>query len=167
MLMLALGSQAVLAQQGRLFGLGDPVPPVDPVMPASLPPLSASALIDIDPDAPEGQRVAIDTSSLAIDRERLVRYTLLVVGSSGARNLSYEAVRCDTRERRILALGRPDGRWTLLADGPWRPIDRRDGASRHPSLVLDRLCEGGAAGAATPERLAARLRQAPAARPAL
>ncbi len=166
-LLLALGSQAAMAQQGRFFGLADPVPPVDPVMPSSPPPLSASALIDIDPDAPAGQRVAIDADSLAIDRERLVRYTLVVVGSGGARNLSYEALRCDTRERRILALGRPDGSWSMVADGPWRPIDRRDGTSRHPALVFDRLCEGGAAGAPTPQRLAARLRQAPAGRPAL
>jgi hypothetical protein len=166
-LLLTLGAHAAPAQQGRFFGLADPVPPVDPVMPSSPPPLSASALIDIDPDAPAGQRVAIDADSLAIDRERLVRYTLVVVGSGGARNLSYEALRCDTQERRILALGRPDGSWSIVADGPWRRIDRRDGIGRHPALVLDRLCEGGAAGAPTPQRLAARLRQAPAGRPAL
>lgn len=166
-LVLACAAGAALAQQTRFFGLADPVPPIEPEIPASPPPVSTAALVDIDPDAPAGQRVAIDASSLAIDRERLVRYTLVVVGSGGARNVSYEALRCDTQERRLLALGRPDGGWSIVTDGPWRRIERRDGVNRHPALALDRLCEGGAAAAPTPQRLAARLRQATAGRPAL
>lgn len=166
-LLLALACTAATAQSSRFFGLGDPVPPVDPEIPASPPPLTESALIDVDPEPAAGRRIAIDASSLAIDRERLVRYTLVVVGSGGARNLSYEAVRCDTQERRILALGRPDGGWSMVPDAAWRRIDRHDTAGRHPAAVLDRLCEGGAAAATTPQRLAARLRQSPAGRPAL
>jgi hypothetical protein len=148
------------AQAPRLFGLADPLPPVDPSIPASFPPLNEAALVGLPADTLGGQRIAIDASSLAIDRERVVRYTLVVTGSGGARNVSYEAMRCDTRERQILALGRPDGSWAAVADPRWRPIERRDEASRHPVAVHERLCEGGAAAATTAPRLAARLRQA-------
>lgn len=153
------------AQAPRFFGLGDPVPAVDPVVPASFPPLNESALVDVPIDSLPGQRLGIDASSLAIDRERVVRYTLVVTGSGGARNVTYEAMRCDTQERQILALGRGDGSWAAIAEPPWRRIDRNDRASRHPAAVLERLCEGGAAAATTAARLATRLRQASPNRP--
>ena len=156
---LAALPTGALAQAPRLFGLADPLPPVDPTIPASFPPLDQANLVDLPVDTLGGQRIAIDASSLAIDRERVVRYTLVVTGSGGARNVSYEAMRCDTQERQILALGRPDGSWGPVADAPWRRIDRRDSASRHPAAVHERLCEGGAAAATTAARLAARLRQ--------
>lgn len=173
---LALAAAAVLgllgaalpasanAQAPRLFGLADPLPPVDPTIPTSFPPLDQAGLVDLPIDTLGGQRIAIDATSLAIDRERVVRYTLVVTGSGGARNVSYEAMRCDTQERQILALGRPDGSWAPVTDPPWRRIDRRDSASRHPAAVHERLCDGGAAAATTAARLATRLRQGSGAR---
>ncbi|MCX7273763.1 MAG: hypothetical protein NTV19_11395 [Burkholderiales bacterium] len=141
--------------------IGEAPPPVNPSMPATLPVVSAQSLVEI-PMGPESRnRCEIDANTLAIDEERLVRYALVITSPSGARNVSYEALRCDRRERRILALGRPDGSWSVLPDSPWRDLPRGDPRNRHHAELFERLCQGGAAASLKPERLRQRLRETP------
>jgi hypothetical protein len=165
--LLALGLIAVVLGCPPATGqtlpklIGEAPPPVNPSMPATLPVVSAQSLVEI-PMGPESRnRCEIDADTLAIDEERLVRYALVITSPSGVRNVSYEALRCDRRERRILALGRPDGSWSVLPDSPWRDLPRGDSRNGHHGELFQRLCEGGAAASLTPERLRQRLRETP------
>lgn len=53
-------------------------------------------------------RFAIDPKSVSIGEDNIVRYTVLITSKTGARNVNYEGLRCDTAERRIYATLRND-----------------------------------------------------------
>jgi len=53
-------------------------------------------------------RFAIDPKSVSIGKDNVVRYTVLITSKTGARNVNYEGLRCDTAERRIYARLRND-----------------------------------------------------------
>lgn len=151
---LLLAGAPVAAQQ-RLFGLVGEPQPLEATLPATLPALSAARLIAVDSGS--RHRVEIDANSLAVDQDRLVRYSLLVTTAGGARNLTYEALRCDTRERRVMAVGRSDESWSITPDSPWRPVVRANIADQHHTEIANRLCEGPAAASSRPARLVERL----------
>jgi hypothetical protein len=67
-----------------------------------------------------GLRYRIDRSQLSTDGG-LVRYVLEIASPGGARNLSYEGVRCDAQEYRIYAYGVRD-RFKAMPNADWRPI---------------------------------------------
>lgn len=54
----------------------------------------------------------VDGSTLSVTADGVVRYVLVVRSPGGATNISFEGMRCETRERRIYASGRPDGSWS-------------------------------------------------------
>ena len=51
----------------------------------------------------------VDTASLTVDEDGVVRYILVVETAGGARNTTYEGIRCESREKRIYATGRHNG----------------------------------------------------------
>jgi hypothetical protein len=97
-------------------------------------------LIEFGLDRPTANRYYIDPRSIWVAPEGVVRYALVIVSSGGARNLSYEGLRCETRERRLYATGRADGTWARARRSDWLPLSH-DGPSRY-QLILDRryLC---------------------------
>ena len=57
--------------------------------------------------SPTAQGVfSVDGATISVGSDGVVRYVLVVVAHGGARNVSYEGLRCDTRERRLYAFGR-------------------------------------------------------------
>ena len=61
----------------------------------------------------------IDGNSLSLGADGVIRYTLLVISASGARNVSYEGLRCTTAERRVYAFGRSDKTWSKARSNQW------------------------------------------------
>ncbi|MCX8145466.1 MAG: CNP1-like family protein [Azovibrio sp.] len=88
-------------------------------------------------------RFYLDTASLSVGSDGVVRYTLLAVSDSGVRNLTYEGMRCQTRERRIYATGRSDGTWATLPAGKWVRIREQVTNRYHAALFTDLLCPDG------------------------
>ena len=85
----------------------------------------------------------VDVSTLSVDTDDVVRYVLKVVSSEGAASISYEGMRCDTRERKIYASGRRDGSWSKSRNSAWVSI-RDAAANRHyAALFLDYFCPSG------------------------
>ncbi len=86
----------------------------------------------------------IDMSSLSVGADGVVRYVLVVLSPQGARNVTYEGIRCETRERRIYASGHADGSWAKARRNEWSRI-RDEYANRyHAALFLDYFCPVGA-----------------------
>ena len=106
-------------------------------------------------------RFAVDPASLRVERERVVQFTLIVTSSTGVRNVSYEALRCDRGDQRLLAIARADGSWSVLRSSPWRPLNTDDTVNRHHPELFARLCTGGAAASLDAARLVERLRTGP------
>lgn len=88
-------------------------------------------------------RFFVDGDSLSVGSDGVVRYVLLVETSGGARNVSFEGMRCETRERRMYASGRSDASWSKSRKNEWEPI-REAIANRHyAALFFDYFCPGG------------------------
>ena len=87
----------------------------------------------------------IDRASVSVGKDGVVRYTLIARSASGAANVSYEGVRCETSERRVYALGRSDGAWSRSRNSQWVPILRVQ-PNPQTALADDFFCtEGGRA----------------------
>jgi hypothetical protein len=80
------------------------------------------ALVEIYVSADTELRYFVDTASVSVGRDRVVRYTLVARSPSGAENVTYEGIRCPG-EHRVYAVGRPDGTWGGRPSG-WREIVR-------------------------------------------
>lgn len=88
-------------------------------------------------------RFFVDSASLGVGSDGVVRYVLLIQTPGGVRNVSYEGMRCETSERRIYALGRSDGAWVKARSSDWVRI-RAVGSNRyHAALFSDFLCPDG------------------------
>ncbi len=85
----------------------------------------------------------VDGSTLSVTADGVVRYVLVIRSPGGATNISFEGMRCETRERRIYASGRSDGSWSKSRGEEWKRI-RDTGANRyHAALFADYFCPEG------------------------
>ena len=80
-------------------------------------------LLEFDVGPTNRNHFFIDPTTLAVGNDGVVRFTLVVKTPGGARNVSFEGMRCETREARIIATGRADGSWHLLPRPVWKPIE--------------------------------------------
>ena len=83
-------------------------------------------------------RFFVDSSSISVGADGVVRYTLVARSSAGAGNVSFEGMRCTTGEVRLYALGR-DGGWVRRA-GEWRAIQPRSVQRWHNALYNEYFC---------------------------
>jgi hypothetical protein len=61
----------------------------------------------------------VDRPSISVGADGVVRYTLIAVSPLGVENVSFEGVRCKSREHKTYAIGRADGTWSRR-EWPWR-----------------------------------------------
>ncbi len=85
----------------------------------------------------------VDASSLSVGEDGVVRYVLVVQTMGGARNVSYEGIRCLTREHRIYAAGRRDGSWSMSRNNEWTKIQDAVANRYNAALFLDYFCPSG------------------------
>lgn len=88
-------------------------------------------------------RAFIDSASLAVDADGVVRYVMLILTPQGIRNVTFEGMRCETRERRIYASGRPDGTWSKSRNEAWMPIRNVNTNRYHAVLFANYFCPDG------------------------
>jgi hypothetical protein len=86
--------------------------------------------------------VYIDTSSFVFGDDEVLSYALLVRGSGGAENYTFESLRCTSGERRVLAYGRNNGTWSPARNVNWQRIVD-SGINRHYfEFYRDVFCTG-------------------------
>ena len=87
----------------------------------------------------------VDSQSISVGSDKVVRYTVVVKAAGGATNVSYEGIRCETAERRLYAYGHPDGNWSRARDAAWQGIRLRSLLSYRKALYEDHFCPDGIA----------------------
>jgi hypothetical protein len=90
-----------------------------------------------------GGYYAIDKTTLDIGKDGVVRYVLVIKSQGGAKNVSFEGIRCETREQKLYATGREDGSWVPSAGSQWRGISGRSLLSYHRALADEYFCPVG------------------------
>jgi hypothetical protein len=86
-------------------------------------------------------KFAIDAKSLSIDPDGVIRYILVSTSPSGAKNISYEGIRCQTSEVKRYAFGHSDGTWGKSRRNKWEPIVEETTNRQHAALAHDYFCD--------------------------
>ena len=120
---------------------------------AQIPPYPKTKdLIRVEPGAETSHRFYVDAASLTVSTDGVVRYTSVIKTAGGATNVTFEGMRCDTREGKLYAMGHPDGTWTRARKPEWKRIVLRDLAPHHYVLYREYFCPEPTK--ATPPRIA-------------
>jgi hypothetical protein len=82
----------------------------------------------------------IDANSISRGEDGVMRYTVVLKAAGGASNVTFEGMRCETRELKVYALGRTDGTWVRARDPKWTRVAYRETAPHHQMLFRDYFC---------------------------
>jgi hypothetical protein len=96
-------------------------------------------LIPFEADKASGHRYFIDARSLARGDDGVMRYVLVIKASGGAASVTFEGIRCESREQKLYAIGQAGGGWTRARNPLWRAIGLKE-ASRHGALYDEHFC---------------------------
>lgn len=111
---------------------------------AQLPPYpKVENLIEFNVSSSTRNRHFVDKESISVGADKVVRYTVVIEAAGGARNISFEGLRCESGERRLYAYGHADGTWSKARDAGWENIKLRSLLSYQKALFEDHFCPYG------------------------
>lgn len=82
----------------------------------------------------------VDPNSVTVSDDGVVRFSLIAKSSSGALNVSYEGLRCETREKKLYAFGRKGGEWSRNRFAKWEELPSTARDPQHHQLFSDFFC---------------------------
>lgn len=100
-------------------------------------------LIPFNVSSATRNRHFVDAESISVGPDLTIRYTVVIETTGGARNVSFEGMRCETGERRLYAYGHPDGTWSKARNAGWEDIRMRSLLSYQKALFEDHFCRDG------------------------
>lgn len=103
------------------------------------------------------QSFAIDAKSLTVGSDGVIRYTMVSTSPEGARNISYEGIRCRSFEKKVYAIGQSDGNWSRSRRDQWERIVQNASNRQHSILAKDYFCRSLTV-AGKPEKMLERIR---------
>lgn len=113
---------------------------------AQLPPYpQTEKLLEFQPGSTSSNRFFVDTASIDIGSDEVVRYALVVKTPNGATNVSFEGIRCATSELRLYAFGHTDDTWSRARNSGWTRIYNSTVNRHHAALAREYLCPNGIA----------------------
>jgi CNP1-like family len=84
---------------------------------------------------------AVDTKSLSVGSDGVVRYSVVITSTSGARNVNYEGIRCDNYTWRLYAsLNSEHDGWDRGVENDWSRIENGDLNAYRAALYQDFFC---------------------------
>ena len=107
------------------------------------PPPKPENLVGFDVSPATQNKYFVDTASIRVGEDKVVRYSVVIEAAGGAKNVSFEGMRCATGERRLYAYGQPDGSWSKARNAGWEGIKFRSPLSYHKALYEDHFCPDG------------------------
>ncbi len=99
-------------------------------------------LIPLDVGAVARHRFFVDSKSVSVGSDDVVRYTLMIKTAGGATNVSFEGIRCESREQKYYAIGRSDKTWVRARNPQWRYIEFKEINAQHITLYAEFMCRG-------------------------
>jgi hypothetical protein len=108
----------------------------------TLPPLpQQSDLLPFDVSQNTPLQFSLDAKSVSVGSDGVVRYTVVVTSPSGARNVNYEGIRCDTYEWRLYAgLDSDHNGWDRTVANDFTRIENGELNAYHAALYQDYFC---------------------------
>ena len=100
----------------------------------------AGNLVPVDTGSYVAHRFYVDAESISRGEDGVMRYTAVLKASGGASNVTFEGIRCETRENKVYALGRDDGTWVRARDPKWSRIGYNEAAPHRGVLYREYFC---------------------------
>jgi hypothetical protein len=97
-------------------------------------------LLKFDAGANTSNTYYVDGASVSVGDDGVVRYTLMVKTGGGATNVSFEGIRCESRELKVYAFGHPGSEWSRARDPRWRRIEFQEINNHHLTLHREYFC---------------------------
>jgi len=129
-------------QEGPLPG----VPEEKPFVEADVPPPAYpknSNLTEFYLRGTTSNRFFIDTSSLTVGPDRIVRFVLVIRTPEDAETTTFSGLHCSDREWKDYAYAKTDGTWSRDPEPTWKPIQQLALNNYRGTLYADYLCVGG------------------------
>ena len=104
-----------------------------------------AGLIEFTTTGRTQNRFYVDGPSLSVGPDKVIRFVLVVRTPSKVNNVSFSAVRCDTREWKDYAYARTDKTWVRDERAKWRLIQARGYNNHQHTLFSEFFCYGGVA----------------------
>lgn len=82
----------------------------------------------------------VDETSIQVGDDGVIRFSLIVESSAGAMNVSFEGIRCKTRERKRYALGQNNGIWLESRVDDWQRMENTSQFHPHRELATHYFC---------------------------
>jgi hypothetical protein len=131
----AMASAAYAQKKGVDYEYDNEKPWVE--IQAQLPPYPQTEnLLKFDAGPASDNSHYVDAPSISVGEDAVVRYTLVIKSPSGATNISYEGIRCQTAEKRIYAYGRNNNTWAPARISKWTDLESI--AQNYPQRALYR-----------------------------
>ncbi|SEL10443.1 CNP1-like family protein [Nitrosovibrio tenuis] len=104
---------------------------------AQLPPYPQTEnLLQFDAGPASANSHYVDAPSISLGEDNVVRFSLVTKSPSGAMNVSYEGIRCQTAEKRTYAYGRNNNTWIQARMSKW--VNLENIAQNYPQRALYR-----------------------------
>ena len=129
-------------QEGPLPGAPEEKPFVEQNVPPPPYPKNSN-LTEFHLRGQTSNRFYIDTSSLTVGPDGIVRFALVIRTPEGTETTTYSGLHCSEREWKDYAYGKADGTWTLASEPNWRRIQGLGFNDYRGTLYEDYLCAGG------------------------
>jgi len=97
-------------------------------------------LILVEAGSETSHKFYVDAPSVSVGEDGVLRYTIVVKTTGGATNVTFEGMRCETREQKLYALGHRDGTWARARNPKWQRILLRDLQPHHYMLYREFFC---------------------------
>jgi len=97
------------------------------------PPPDTANLVQLQTAPTTSHEVLVDTASVSVGRDKVVRLSYVIVAGS-ARNTLHEGIRCTSRQSKTYAYGNPDGSWQAAKGTDWTAIRELGGNAYHFDL---------------------------------
>lgn len=97
----------------------------------------------------------VDSKSISVGADQVIRYTMVIRSDTGAENVTFEGIRCETREQKLYYLGRKDGSWGNARSAKWREVGETGAVTYQKILMNDFFCPKKVRVKSVPEALGA------------
>lgn len=92
-------------------------------------------------DRGTGYTYKMDSKALSVGDDGVTRYTVVVESPTGAKNVFYEGVRCETEEYKTYAYGTSSGGFQKAYQPTWRRMFKAGPRNYHSDLTRNFLCD--------------------------
>ena len=97
-------------------------------------------LLPVARNARDTNKLYVDRTSVAVGADGVARFSVVLESASGARNVLFEGMRCDTREYKTYAIGTSADRFQAVQRPQWRPIPPHEVNAFRRDLYRNHVC---------------------------